>query len=51
MSRQSQSAGDNSTQVLASRDVVIGLTEPRAREIAEQAAKSLLQNMRMKAYE
>lgn len=42
MSRQSQSAGDNSTQVLASRDVVIGLTEPRAREIAEQAAKSVV---------
>lgn len=42
MSRQSQSAGDHSTQVQASGDIVLGVTEPRAREIAEQAAKAVI---------
>lgn len=42
MRRQSQSAGDNSTQVLASGDVIVGVTEDRAREIAESAARDVL---------
>ena len=42
MRRQSQSAGDNSTQVLASGDVIVGVTEDRAREIAESAARDIL---------
>lgn len=42
MSRQSQSAGDESIQFQASRDIVIGVTESRAREIAEQAAKAVI---------
>ena len=42
MNRQSQSAGDNSTQVLASGDVIIGVSEERAREIAERAAREVV---------
>lgn len=42
MSRQSQSAGDNSTQILASGDVIVGVTEERAREISEITAREVL---------
>ncbi|TFB58965.1 LPO_1073/Vpar_1526 family protein [Cryobacterium sp. Sr3] len=42
MNRQSQSAGANSTQVQASGDVVIGISESRAREIAEVTARSVV---------
>ncbi|WP_144413268.1 LPO_1073/Vpar_1526 family protein [Corynebacterium testudinoris] len=42
MNRQSQSAGNYSTQVQASGDVVVGVTESRAREIAEVAARSVV---------
>lgn len=40
--RQSQSGGNNSTQIQALGDVVVGVDESRAREIAEQAAKSVM---------
>lgn len=43
MSRQDQSAGDNSTQVQATGDVILGITEDRAHQIAEQTAREVLE--------
>ncbi len=42
MNRQSQSAGDHSTQVQAAGDVIVGVTEARAREIAQSTAREVV---------
>jgi hypothetical protein len=42
MRRQSQSSGDNSTQVQAAGDVVVGVSESRAREIAEATSRAVV---------
>jgi len=42
MNRQSQSSGDNSTQVQAAGDVIVGISEDRAREIARETARQVI---------
>ncbi|MBT1631543.1 LPO_1073/Vpar_1526 family protein [Curtobacterium flaccumfaciens] len=42
MNRQSQSSGDNSTQVQAAGDVIVGISEDRAREIARDTARQVI---------
>lgn len=43
MSRQSQSGGDYATQVQAAGDVIVGVSEARAREIAETTARTVVE--------
>jgi hypothetical protein len=42
LNRQSQSSGDNSTQVQAAGDVFVGISEQRAREIAQETARQVI---------
>lgn len=43
MNRHSQSSGDNSTQLSASGDIIIGITEERAREISTIVARQVIE--------